>query len=54
MNHPGHTHFSATAAAGAFLSVVLLGTLWRLVSAHLAASSNTTLATTGAAMAAQY
>lgn len=31
-----HTHFgSATAAGAAFLPVVIVGTLWRLVGLHL-------------------
>jgi predicted membrane protein len=31
-----HTHFGALAIAGAFLGVLLAGTLWRLTAAHLA------------------
>lgn len=49
-----HTHFSATMALGTFLMVLLLGSLWRLIAAHLAGSKNETLNQLGAAMANQY
>lgn len=49
-----HTHFSAIAAANAFLGVVIVGTLWRLASLHLAASKSPQLAHLGAAMHFQY
>lgn len=49
-----HTHFSAMSALAAFFAVLLLGTLWRLASAHLTASRNVTAARIGMAMAFQY
>lgn len=49
-----HVHFSATAALSAFFSVIIIGTLWRLIAAHLAASPNSSLAHIGQAMAFQY
>jgi hypothetical protein len=49
-----HAHFSAIAAAGVFLAVLVWGTLWRLGAAHLIASSNTTLQHVGKAMTFQY
>lgn len=49
-----HTHFSAVAAAQAFLAVVIVGTLWRLVALQLMASSNNMLTTVGCGMSFQY
>lgn len=49
-----HVHFSATTAISAFFSVIIIGTLWRLIAAHLAASNNSTMKTIGQAMAFQY
>jgi len=37
-----------------FMSVLILGTIWRLISFHLAASSNTGISHVGRAMAVQY
>ena len=37
-----------------FLSVLIAGTLWRMVTFHLLASSNTSLAHLGKAMTVQY
>jgi hypothetical protein len=49
-----HTHFSFMSAAQVFLSVLVIGTLWRLTSLHLVASSNENLAHLGKAMSVQY
>lgn len=49
-----HTHFSAVAAAGIFLAVLVWGTLWRLVAAHLCNSNNSSLQHLGMAMSFQY
>lgn len=49
-----HTHFSAMTALNIFLGVLIVGTLWRLSSYHLIASSNESLAHVGKAMAFQY
>jgi hypothetical protein len=49
-----HTHFGALAGIGAFLSVLLFGTLWRLIAAHMVASSSSALKHVGGAMSAQY
>lgn len=49
-----HTHFSAVNALNVFLAVLIVGSLWRLGAAHLAASSNETAAHLGRAMAFQY
>lgn len=51
---PVHTHFSAMTALNAFLAVLIVGTLWRLSSYHLAASKNEGLAHLGKAMSFQY
>jgi hypothetical protein len=37
-----------------FMSVLILGTVWRLLSYHLAASSNTGVSHVGRAMLIQY
>lgn len=49
-----HTHFSFMSAAQVFLSVLVIGTLWRLSALHLVASQNTSLAHAGKAMGFQY
>ena len=40
--------------AHVFLSVLIAGTLWRMTTFHLLASSNTSLAHLGKAMTVQY
>lgn len=42
------------AAAHVFVSVLIMGTLWRILSYHAMASSNPTIQHAGAAMATQY
>lgn len=49
-----HTHVGAIAAVSAFMFVVFMGTLWRLIAAHLAASQSPTAQGLGAAMLFQY
>jgi len=49
-----HTHFSATAAATAFFTVLLMGTLWRLIASRFVASGNPTLKNIGTGMIFQY
>lgn len=49
-----HTHFSVIAASQAFLAVVIVGTLWRLVALHLMASGNPTANQIGEGMSFQY
>jgi hypothetical protein len=50
-----HTHFgSITSAVAAFLHVILIGTLWRLVALHMVASPNPTVRGLGRAMGVQY
>lgn len=49
-----HTHFSFMAALNAFISVIVIGTFWRLTYAHFMASNNSTLKFIGQAMAFQY
>jgi hypothetical protein len=49
-----HTHFSFMSAAQVFLSVLVIGTLWRLAALHLVASSNPTFAHLGKAAGFQY
>ena len=49
-----HTHFSFMSAAQVFLSVLVIGTLWRLGSLHLVASGNEKLAHLGKAMSVQF
>lgn len=49
-----HTHFSVMSAAQVFLSVVIVGTLWRLVALHLAAAGNEHLQHAGKAMSFQF
>lgn len=51
---PMHTHFSATAAATAFFTVLLMGTLWRLIASRFVASGNPTLKNLGTGMIFQY
>lgn len=49
-----HTHFSAMTALNVFLSVLIVGTLWRLACYHLIASDNETFNHLGRAGAYQY
>jgi len=49
-----HTHVGAVAAITTMLYIALLGTFWRLVAAHLTASTSPTLGKIGGAMAFQY
>lgn len=49
-----HTHFSFMSAAQVFLSVLVIGTLWRLAALHMTASSNTSIAHVGKAAGFQY
>lgn len=49
-----HTHFSFMSAAQAFVGVVIIGTLWRLISLHLIASKNEATKHLGTAMSFQY
>lgn len=50
-----HSHVgSALHAAGFFLSIVVLGTLWRLIALHLMATSNRTTQKLGTVMLFQY
>ena len=49
-----HSHFSALTALNAFLAVLIVGTLWRLIAWRLAASDRTELRNLGAGMAFQY
>lgn len=51
---PVHTHVGAIHLVTAFLGVVLVGTLWRLIAMHLASTSNGTARQVGKAMAVQY
>jgi len=49
-----HTHFSFMSAAQAFVGVLVLGTMWRLVSLHLVAAQNERVQHLGKAMSFQY
>lgn len=49
-----HVHFSAMAAISAFFSVLIMGTLFRLIAAHAANSQSPALQHLGQAMAFQY
>lgn len=49
-----HTHIGLIHLGTAFIGVALIGTLWRLSAAHLAASGNPTAQRLGGAMAFQY
>jgi hypothetical protein len=49
-----HTHFSFMSAAQVFLSVLVIGTLWRLSLLHLTASQSESWAHLGKAMGFQY
>jgi hypothetical protein len=49
-----HTHFSVMSAAQVFLSVLVIGTLWRLATLHLVASKNESAAHLGKAMGFQF
>lgn len=41
-------------ALSAFFAVIIMGTLWRLITSHFIASKNPTLVAVGKAMAFQY
>lgn len=49
-----HTHFGALVIASAFVGTLLAGTLWRLISFHLANSTSPTAIAIAQAMAVQY
>lgn len=49
-----HTHFSFMSAAQVFLSVLVIGTLWRLACLHLVASENVTFQHLGKAGGFQF
>jgi hypothetical protein len=49
-----HTHFSVVHASQAFLAVVIVGTLWRLVAMHLIATNTPLAQQVGAGMSFQY
>lgn len=49
-----HTHFGVLVIGGTFLGVLLAGTLWRLIAAHLAVSNNPTAQAIAKTMAVQY
>ena len=49
-----HTHFGALLSYAAFLSVLLMGTLWRLLAGYMVRSQSSTLRHLGGAMAFQY
>jgi hypothetical protein len=49
-----HTHFSVMHGINVFLSVLVIGTLFRLTAYHLVASQNTQLKHLGKAMGFQY
>ena len=49
-----HTHVGALLAIPTFLSVLLAGTLWRLIAGHLVKSSSPQLAALGGAMVFQF
>ena len=49
-----HTHIGALLAIPAFLSVLLAGTLWRLIAGHLVRSKNPMAQRVGGVMAVQY
>jgi hypothetical protein len=50
-----HTHFgSATTLASTFISVLLAGTLWRLLGMHALISKSPTVRGIGKAMLTQY
>ena len=48
------TGFNALVALNTFLAVLLVGTLWRLISLHFVASNNAALRQAGTAMSFQY
>jgi hypothetical protein len=49
-----HTHFSWVGGMQAFLAVVIIGTLWKLVAMHLMATDSENLNHIGRGMAFQY
>lgn len=52
--HSMHTHIGALLAIPAFLSVLLCGTLWRLIAGHLMRSESATAQQLAGAMAFQF
>lgn len=48
------TGFNALVALNTFLAVLIVGTVWRLLSAHLITSGNPAAANLGRAMSFQY
>lgn len=48
------TGFNAMVALNTFLAVLIVGTAWRLMSLHLAASGNPAAKNLGTAMSFQY
>jgi hypothetical protein len=49
-----HTHFSALSALHVFLAVLIVGSVWRLASLHLASAGAPGLQNLGRAMSFQY
>lgn len=49
-----HTHFSGVAALHVFLAVLIVGTPFRLIALHLAASGNPKVSALGQALLFQY
>jgi hypothetical protein len=49
-----HTHIGALVIGTSFIGVLIAGTFWRLLSAHLVNSSSTALQTLGKTFAFQY
>jgi hypothetical protein len=49
-----HTHFSFMSAAQVFLSVLVIGTLWRISTLHLIANRDERVSHLGKAMGFQF
>lgn len=49
-----HTHFSAMHAVNVFIGVLIIGSVWRLATYHLAAANSPAARNLGAAMSFQY
>lgn len=49
-----HTHFSAVNALNTFLAVLIVGSVWRLLSLNFAGSNSPGLQNLGRAMSFQY
>jgi hypothetical protein len=49
-----HTHIGAIAAVTTMIYIALIGTLWRLLAAHMIASKSDTATNLGQAMLFQY